>query len=68
MAPFFSEPVDLRLADTKYLGPADRAYAASCRPAILHLDLLRILDLDLFPALHTVCLHLYLLFLDSTRD
>jgi hypothetical protein len=68
MLPPFSGPIDLRFADTEYLGPANGACASGCWPAILHFNLLGILDLHFLSALHTVCLHISLLFQDSTRD
>ena len=45
----------------KYLGPAPRAYTLGGRTLVLHFDGLWILDLNLFPAFHAICLHFDLL-------
>ena len=41
----------------EHLGSAFRAYALGGRLLVLHLDLCRVLDFHLFPALHAVSLH-----------
>jgi len=53
--------VKLLLTYSKYLGPAVGAYPPGGRLAVLHLDLLGVLDLHFLPALHTIRLHPYLL-------
>ena len=51
------------LTYAEYLSPTRRANALSCRTFVLHDDGLGILDLNLFPAFHAICLHLDLLML-----
>ncbi len=51
----------LAFPDSEDLGAALRAYTLCCGLAVLHFDRLRVLDLHLGPALHTVCLHVTLL-------
>jgi hypothetical protein len=46
----------LAFANTKYLGATGGANALRRRPAILQRNGLGILNLNLFPALHAVCL------------
>jgi hypothetical protein len=53
--------VSLLLTDSIDLGSTARAYPAGCWTAILHFDLLGVLDFNLLPTLHTVCLHSALL-------
>ena len=55
---------DLTLADSEHLGSAHRAHALSCWPAIFHGDPSSVLHFPFGTALHTVCLHLTLLFLE----
>ena len=57
--PVFS-PV-LGLTYSEDFGSAACANALSSRAFVLHCDSLRILDLNLFFALHAICLHFYLL-------
>ena len=52
----------LLLADSEYFGVAASTCSLCCRSPVLHFDLFRVLDLYLFPTLHTISLHLYLLF------
>ena len=56
--PFFEIAYILGLADAEHLGVADRANTLNRGFAILQGDLLRILDFNLLPALHTIrCSH-----------
>ena len=54
-----SQLIGLALADTEKLGAADRANALGRRPLVLQSNCLRVLNLSLGPALHTICLHFY---------
>ena len=67
MALFVSEILITLFTDTKYLGSTAVTYSLCSRPAVLHLNQLGVLDLNLFPALHTISLHSYLLFEDAMR-
>jgi hypothetical protein len=46
----------LALADTEYLGAAVGTNALSCRPLVLQRHRFWILNLNLFPAFHAICL------------
>jgi len=54
---FLSGFVFLALPDSEHFGATLRAYTLSGRLAILHGDLLWILDLNLLATLHAVCFH-----------
>jgi len=56
--------VALTLANFEHLGSAHRAHTLSCRPAIFHGYPSSVLHFPFGTALHTVCLHLTLLFLE----
>ena len=49
--------MDLALADTKHLGPADWARTLSGGSSVLQGNALRVTDLSLGPALEAICLH-----------
>lgn len=57
----------LGLANSKYLGVTSWAVTLSRRAAILHCNGLRVLDLHLFSALHTISLHSILLSKSAKR-
>ena len=52
----------LLLADSEYLGMTFGTRPLCGWPTVLHFDRPGIHDLHLFPTLHTISLHLYLLF------
>ena len=50
--------VDLALADSKYFRATGRAYALSCRLAVLHSDAFGVFHFLLGTALHAISLHI----------
>jgi hypothetical protein len=57
----------LGLTDSKYLGVTSWAVTLSSRSPILHCNGLRVLDLHLLSALHTISLHSILLSKSAKR-